>query len=401
MRFRSQLLWTLVIQGGGAAAVFGAVVLLGSTLGPQAQGLFSRAKTELEFITALSLLGMPQAVFFFVTSRRMSRASALRVTAMVGSLAAVASLLYVGLTHSVDAVHLVMFAAASMAMVVHSMLRVLVLADASTRLFNTVTAVPQVALLLLVPVVVAAGSLAAWQVAAVFLVAFMFGSVFAWWRLSAHPAAAVDASASVTQSKDLVTYGAAAWSVALLNSAASVLWLRHIESTLGLAAVGIFAMGLVFVQVILTPINYAVPLLFKRWMQMPGAASAVARPALASGLATLLVIAPLLVIQGLLPMPASFRAYADLRDLKWTFGAVAVAEVVTRIAAVGANASGRPWAPAFAELIRLGVLAMAVSIGFAALLPSMAAAWACGATFAAFTVLVLARPTPNLQELPR
>lgn len=388
MRFRSQLLWTLAIQGGGAAAVFGAVVLLGSALGPQTQGLFSRSKTELEFITALSLFGMPQAVFFFVTSRRMSRASALRVTAMLGCLAAIASVLYVGLTHSVDAVYLAMFAAASMAIVVHSMLRVLVLADASTRLFNAVTAVPQVGLLLLVLAIVAAGSLAAWQVATMFLLAFMFGSAFAWWGLRAHPATAEDASGTATKWKDLVAYGAAAWSVAALNSAANVLWLRHIESTLGLAVVGIFAMGLVFVQVILTPINYAVPLLFKRWMQTPGVASVVVRQALVSGLATLLVIAPLLAIQGALPMPASLRAYADLRDLKWEFGAVAVVEVVARIAAVGANAAGRPWAPALAELVRLGVLAVAVSIGVAALLPSMAAAWAVAATVAACTVLL-------------
>lgn len=393
MRFRSQLLWTLAIQGGGAAAVLGAVVLLGSALGPQAQGLFSRSKTELEFITALALFGMPQAVFFFVSSGRMSRASALKVTGLLGCFAAVASLLYIGLTHSVNAPYLAMFAAASMAMVVHSMLRVLVLAEVGTRLFNTVTAAPQVALLLLVLVIVAAGSLTAWQVAAVFLIAFLFGCVVAWWGLRAHAVAAVDASSTTTKWKGVAAYGAAAWSVAVLNSAANVFWLRYIESVLGLAAVGVFAMGLVFVQVVLTPINYAVPLLFKRWIQLPGAASAVARPALVSGFVTLVVIAPLLAIQGVLPMPVALRDYADLHDLRWTFGAIAVTEVVVRIAAVGANAAGRPWAPALAELVRLGVLAIAVSTGFAVLLPSMSAAWACGAALAAVAVLMAMRRT--------
>ena len=390
-----------MIQGVGAAAMFGAVVLLGLTLGPQTQGLFSRVKTELEFISALSLFGMPQAVFFFVTSRRMSRASALQVTGLLGCLAVAASLLYVGLTHSINALYLAMFAVAAAAMVVHGMLRVLVLA-ASTRLFNAVTAAPQVVLLLLVIVSVAIGSLVTWQVAAIFLLAFLFGSAFAWQALRANAPHAVDVSTPAAKTKDLTVYGAAAWSVAVLNSAANVLWLRYIESALGLAAVGVFTMGLTFVQVILTPINYAVPLLFKRWVQSPGAASAAARPALASGLVTLLVIAPLLAIQGALPMPSALHAYAGLADLKWTFAAIAVAEVVVRIAAVGANAAGRPWVPALAELMRLVVLTAAVGMGFGMLLPSIATTWACAAAFAACTVLAVVRLRPDsVKGLPR
>ena len=394
MKFRTQLLWTLAIQGAGAAAVFGAIILLGSTLGPPAQGLFSRIKTELEFVTALSLFGMPQAVFYFTTSRRMSRAAALKLTGALGGLAGVASVLYIALTHSVHAIYLAIFAAASVARVVHEMLRVLLLADAGSRLFNVVTAAPQALLLLLVLVIVASGSLTAWQVPAVFLLGFALASVYAWWALRAHAAPAINASAPAAEAKHLTAYGAAAWSVAVLNSAANVLWLRHIESGLGLAAVGVFAMGMTFVQVVLTPFNYAAPLLFRRWMQTPGSAPAVVRPALAAGFATFLVIAPLLAIQGMLPIPSFLHAYADLRDLKWTFAAVAVTEVVLRIAAVAANASGRPWAPALAELVRLAVLAIAVSIGAGMLLPSITMAWAIAAAFAVCAVLMAVRRAP-------
>lgn len=187
-------------------------------------------------------------------------------------------------------------------------------------------------------------------------------------------------------------FGVAAWSVAALGSATAVFWLRHTESVLGPAAVGVFAMGLTLVQVVLTPFNYAAPLLFKRWMESPGASQAT-RWALLAGVGSFLVISMVLGIQGLFPMPESLSAYGALSALKWTFAVAAAAEVVIRIAAVATNAAGYPWAPALAEFVRIALLCIAVGLGFANDLTAIATLWATAAVLASATLLVTARRT--------
>ena len=391
MRFRNQLLWTLALQGVGAMAVFGAVVLIGSQLGPQAQGLFSRIKSELEFVAALSMFGMPQAVFFFLSSRRMSRAAALRLGALL-SLAgvAIAGVYLVGVTRSASVSYAILFAVASAAVVLHGILRVIVLALATTRLFNLVTALPQLMVLLLVLAVILGGSLAPWMVTAVFVLAFCAGSAFAWLALRSTAEPAGETQPDLATPKDLLSFGAATWFVATLSTAAAAFWLRHTEATLGLAAVGVFSMGLTLVQLVLTPFNYAVPLLFKRWMASPGSSHAI-RWALLAGLGVFCLIATVLAIQGLFPVPEALSAYGGLRELKWPFAVSAVAEVMMRIAAVAANAAGHPWAPVCSELVRMAVLGIAAGFGMAGELVPVATWWAIAAALAAAALLMTVR----------
>lgn len=393
MRFRTQLLWTLAVQGLGAAAMLVAVLFLGTTLGPAEQGLFSRVKTELEFITALCLLGMPQAVFYFSTSKKLQRKQAYRVIAVVSSIALAAALLYAGFTRSEGLIYVVMFALATTAFVIHGMLRVLVLADSSTRSFNIVTAAPQIILLLLLmALVLLLGELTAPQVASVYLVALVIGASIAWMALGkAAPVAGTEASATP---KELLNYGAAAWSVAALFGASNVLWLRHIEGSLSLTAVGIFTMGLALVQVILTPFNYALPLLFKRWMTNPLTNGAL-RPALWSGAVTLTLVVAVLGLTEFGPSLPWLAAYAQLDQLKWVFGAIAVAEVVLRVAAVAANTLGRPWTPALAEMARSLILIASLSWSGSATLLQPTLAWMFGAMTAVAVLLWKLRSTPG------
>ncbi|MDP3610585.1 MAG: hypothetical protein Q8R98_01905, partial [Rubrivivax sp.] len=66
MSLRKQLLLAFGVQGAGAASVLLATVWLGAVQGPEQQGVFNRTKAEIEFVAALTLLGLPQALFFFV-----------------------------------------------------------------------------------------------------------------------------------------------------------------------------------------------------------------------------------------------------------------------------------------------------------------------------------------------
>lgn len=383
-------MWTLVLQGVGAMAVFGAVVLLGSQLGPEAQGLFSRIKSELEFIAALSMFGMPQAVFFFLSSRRMNRPAALKMGALLALVCVAISSAYLVVSRSADALYWVLFALASAAVVVHGVLRVIVLASFTTRLFNLVTALPQVMILLLVFFVVVGGSLAPWMVAAIFLAAFCGGSAFAWAALRTTAEPAGEPAAGAASPRQLLAFGAATWVVAALSTATAVFWLRHTEAALGLAAVGVFSMGLTLVQLVLTPINYAAPLLFKRWMGSPDSSHAI-RWTLLAGLGVLCLIAPVLEIQGFFPVPEALTAYSGLRELRWPFAFSAVAEAMMRIAAVAANAAGTPWAPVLSELVRIVVLSLAVGFGAASNLVSVATWWAAGAVLATIALLMAVR----------
>jgi hypothetical protein len=369
-------------------AVFAAVVLIGSQLGPEAQGLFSRIKSEIEFVAALSLFGMPQAAFYFLSNRRITTAAVAKLSGLLALLAVLVSCVYSLVMHSANTLYVILFAVASAAVVVHGILRVVVLAFSTTRRFNLVTALPQVVILLLVLAVIMNGSIAPWMVVAVFLLAFCVGSVFAWAMVPTAVEPAAQASANSVSPNEFLAFGAATWFVATLSTATAMFWLRHIEVALGLAAVGVFSMGLTLVQLVLTPFNYAVPLLFKRWMVLSGSSHAI-RSAFVAGLGAFCVIALGLAIQQLFPSPEAMSAYSGLTQLKWPFVFSAVAEVMMRIAAVAANAAGTPWAPVLSELVRIVVLGTAFACGTVGDLASVAFFWSAAAVAAAVTLLLV------------
>lgn len=393
MRFRQQLLWTLVIQGSGAAALLGAVVLLGSRLGPEAQGLFSRIKSELEFVTALSLFGMPQALFYFVSVGRMRANMALRWSAGLGALCIAIALAYLALNREVDGTYALSFALSCAAIVTHGVLRTLTLARASTLRFNVITALPQLCLLGFAVWSVSHGTLASTSVALAFLLAYGLSLSVALAGLlsSAHDEATLEGP--LASSKELLSYGTAAWAAAGLSTAVVVLWLRQTETLHGLKAVGLFSMGLTMVQIVVTPANYASPLLFKRWVGAKSNGAAL-KPALVAGLGSLVLVGTALTLKGWLPSDV-LGPYATLLDLGWAFGIAASAEVMQRIAAVGTNASGRPWAPVLSELVRSLCLVAAMVLGLTRSLHSMAWVWTLGAALSAGSMVYSVSLTPK------
>lgn len=78
MTLRSQLLSSFGLQGAGAASVLLATLAIGIVLGPEVQGGFSQTKSEIEFVAAFAMLGLPQALFFYVKSGGLDMRTAMR-----------------------------------------------------------------------------------------------------------------------------------------------------------------------------------------------------------------------------------------------------------------------------------------------------------------------------------
>jgi len=387
---KRQLLVSFGLQGAGAAAVLLATLLLGARLGPEVQGGFSRVKAEVEFVAAFAMFGLPQALFFYVKSGAMSGRSALRWALGCALLALPIGALYAAWRHETS-LALLLTGLAVAAAVAHGQLRALLLVRERTAWFNVLTALPQVLVLIGVLHVLARGTADAWQWLALFAVAFAVAAAISGVRLRSAPDAA---TASSVGWRALGHYGLAAWLAAALATAAILLVQRWVEAAQGRAALGQFTMAMTLVQVPLTPISYAAPLLLRRWMEQPGAAASRRVATVVFGV--LLAGAVLMWgVAGLWPDLGLGVAYAGATSALAVLLAGGAAEAASRVLTVQASASGQPWIAVRAEAARWAVLA----IGWWALpqpaLLAVCTVWAVGAWAAALVFVVAARADGN------
>ena len=424
MSLRRQLGVSFAVQGAGAAAVLLATVWLGAALGPEVQGGFSQAKSALEFVAALALFGLPQALFYFVKSGAMGAGAALRwalgasVLALPIGVAAAWCMRGPGFQVSADAFWPAAMALglAVAALVAHGQLRVLLLVRDRTLWFNLLTALPQLLALVGVGVVISGAAFggpmpvppAAWW--SLFATVYAVGAVLAWRRLRSAVVERVVASsvaASVRSSvgssvgwRALGHYGSAAWLTAVLASAAVFAAQRHVEALAGSAALGRFTLAMTLVQVPLTPIAYAAPLLLRRWMEpsrtaLPCTAPPGARDALrwAGALFGGLIAAAALVacFATVWPDFGLGAAYAGVTLAVAVLLTGAAAEAASRVLTVQASARGLPWVGVRAELARWGVLALGAALPLPAGLLPLCAVWTAGAIAAALVFVLHAR----------
>lgn len=378
MSLRRELLVSFAVQGAGAAAVLLATLLLGKGLGPEAQGVFSHVKAEVEFVCAFAMFGLPQALFFHVKSGGLSVRAALRWVAGCALLALPLAAAYAAWrTQPAGVVALMALAVA--AAVAHGILRALVLVRDRTAWFNVLTALPQVLVLAGVVAVLWAGDAGAPGWLALFAAANVASAAVAWLRLRRAPPEAPHGEAGW---RTLAHYGLAAWLTAALVTAAILLVQRWVEAALGRAALGQFTMAMTLVQVPLTPISYAAPLLLRRWMERPGAA--------ASRRGATIVLGLLLACAGLAWLAAFVRpdlglgaAYAGATRALAVLLAGGAAEAASRVLTVQASARGTPWIAVRAESARWSVLALGWYALAAPSLEAVCATWAAGAWAAA------------------
>ncbi len=387
MSLRRQLLVAFALQGAGAAAVLLATLLLGARLGPEVQGGFSRIKAEVEFAAAFAMFGLPQALFFHVKSGALSGRAALRWALGCALLALPLAALYAAWRGEAGNA-LVLMAVAVAAAVAHGQLRALLLVRDRTVWFNVLTALPQLLVLAGVLQVLVRGSADATQWLALFALAYAAAAAISWRRLRAAPDAP---AASTVGWRALAHYGLAAWLTAALATAAILLVQRWVEAAQGRIALGQFTMAMTLVQVPLTPIAYAAPLLLRRWMEQPGAR---ASRRVASLVFVLLLAAALVawLAAALRPDLGLGPAYAGTTQALALLLAGGAAEAASRILTVQASASGQPWIAVRAEAARWAVLA----IGWLALPPAPAllavcGVWAVGAWAAALVFVVSAQ----------
>jgi hypothetical protein len=379
MTLKRQLLASFGLQGAGAAAVLLSTLLLGARLGPEVQGGFNHVKAEVEFVAAFAMFGLPQALFFYVKSGAMSGRTALRWALACSLLALPLAALYAA-WRSASGIALVLTGLAVAAGVAHGQLRALLLVREPTAWFNVMTALPQLLVLAGVLHVLARGTADAVLWLALFAIAYAVAAALSWSRLRLAPPD--EPVASNVGWRALAHYGLAAWLTAALATAA-ILWVqRWIEASQGRVALGQLTLAMALVQVPLTPVSYAAPLLLRRWMEQPGAAAA--RRGAATVFALLLVAAAIVwaVADGW-PDLGLGPGYAGTARALAVLLAGGAAEAASRVLTVQASASGLPWIAVRAEAARWSVLAIGwLALPTPALLP-VCAVWAIGAWAAA------------------
>ena len=417
MSLRRELAVAFAVQGTGAASVLLATLWLGASFGPELQGGFSQAKAALEFIAALALFGLPQALFYFVKSKALGERAALRWALGSALLAAPIGAAGALLVHPPAAWPVVAaLALAVAACVAHGQLRALLLVRERTVWFNLLTALPQGLVLIGVGGLVGIGApigigalidaaggpatrpapAAAWWF--LFALAYGVAALIAWRRLRA--AGVAGPPASSVGWRELGRYGLAAWLTATLATAAVFVMQAWVEAAAGAAALGRFTLAMTLVQVPLTPIAYAAPLLLRRWMERPGER---ASRRWAGALFALLLLAAVLVwiTAPLWPDLGLGRAYVGATRALAVLLAGAAAEAASRVLTVQASASGLPWVAVGAEAARWGVLALG-----ALLLPRprgllpLCAVWAGAAAAAALVFAWQSRVRSHASTAP-
>ena len=400
---RHQLLVSFGVQGVGAASVLLATLWLGASLGPEVQGGFSRAKSELEFAVAFALFGLPQALFFHVKSGRLSDRAALRWLMWSALAALPIGAGYALVQHPPAGAVTLLLAVAVAVGVAQGELRTLLLVRARTVWFNAATALPQVLVLAGVGLVIVAGMPprpSTWFIA--FAVAFGITALLACQRLRATLDPIGPIGAATLGWRALAHYGLAAWLTAGLSTAAILVMQRWVEGAEGRAALGQFTLAMTLVQVPLTPISYAAPLLLRRWMERPGG-HASRRWSGGLFLALLAIAALVALLSTHWPDLGLGAAYAGATQALALLLVGGAAEAASRVLTAQASATGLPWIAVRAEAARWGVLA----IGWLAslqggplphgLLP-LCAVWSTAAVAAALVFVwhgrVAARSTP-------
>jgi len=379
-RLRRQLLGSLLVQGTGAAAVLLATLWVGYQHGPAVQGRFNAVKSLVDWLAAVAMLGLPQAVFFYLRKQAMPHRRAAGWCLLVAVLGLAVGVAVAGAGAGVTGLGLpaalvlsgiwlgVAVAAASL----HGVLRTMVLARGTVRQFNVVTAMPQWGLLaaaLVVSVAAPAAGLASGAIWAVVLggvyVASAVWAGVVWRRLQQQRPESVlaspqdgraAASAGHASAATVLRYGVAAWLTAVCATGALVITQRGLSSSQGDAALGLFMMAYAVAQVVLTPVNYAVPVLFRRWVDADPGRWHAGRLALwcIGGIGL-----PSLAVAAWLPQ-WPMAMLGDYAALSGWLGPMLVAvafECAQRLLAVEANAAGRPGWPLAGEVLRCALLA--------------------------------------------
>ena len=436
MSLRRQIALALLVPGGGGAATLLAALWIGRALGPQAQGPFNQVKSAIDFGAALATAGLAQALYVHLQSGRLAWPRALtlaRRSALFG-LVIGAALAWLSLggrdaAQAAPAALMLAMAAAVALATLHAQWRALTLVGRATARFNAVTVVPQLLLLAVAAWIVARGGADSTGIAVAIALTWLAGCVYAarvlhGVRRETAPRTALVRPADTATPAPLATtqqpaparaslrgHALASWATASLAAGAIVLVQQLAERAGGAAGLGLISLALLLVQVPLTPLAYALPLLLRHRLQGAGGADGARRGASdasdasdasgasgASGAADAsdglrprmaaqawrIVLPVAALAAAAVAVGAAWRSdfglgagYAGLHRLLGVMLLGGAAEAALRVLGVDAQAEGRPSRSALAEAAR--VLALAAG-AWALLTPLPSGASASGAT---------------------
>lgn len=272
MRLKGKLGLTLILQTLGVGASALASIVITRRYGPEGQGYLSYYSSTIDFWVSLGLFGFPQAFVYMLNSNKIKLAWAVRfstyyslILGVVGG--SLALLLYwLGVTNSSGFDLLAVFSIiiAVTSFILHGMYRAISLATRSIRIFNLISILPEVLILLIYAVwlthnfrlqvlSLASASLISALTAAFILKNSFQKSQFQWGE-------------SVATIKEAITYGF--WSfipgigLTFVTNQSYALLRQGSHSE---AAVGYLSVSFLLVSIVIVPLNMVIPVLFDAW----------------------------------------------------------------------------------------------------------------------------------------
>jgi O-antigen/teichoic acid export membrane protein len=348
------------LQGAGSLATFLCAVVVAHTDGPVVQGAFNTLKAEIDLLVAAMLLGTPQALFFFLQRGLMSWRHAIQVSAVRG-----ASLAY-----------------------------------RSKATFGFISALPGVCLFVLVIVAVDGLGLSMdprmTAPSAVFCVAYLVAAAFAT-GMSVAPVSALPAGSVKRYSRTaFLKYGISSWVPAVEQGLSLVIAFHLIKHRMpDAASVGIFSSALLTLLIFLTPMNFLVPLIFKRWI---GLDDGDRIRELDRGVKLFGIVAPFIVFVIWLVEPVAIRLlfgsqYLSGQGVLTILSLSLLPQAVNKLSGVMLNSIGRPSLAVIGETIRLVTIVCLFTFAGITTVEGFAVAWVAGDCLGACIGWSIARST--------
>jgi len=361
MRFRDQMFWSFIIQGGGALSLLLAISILARYLGPVPQGIFSASKVEIEFIGSMVMLGLPQSIFYYIHSSKISIFRAKKLAGFFGFSAGVIALIYSNYLIRWSFLDSMLFASATLSFVWFTCLRSVILSISTSKTFNFITALPQFLVLVYAIYAVKVGFVDNFNSSLCLVLCYATAVIVSLRIIFIFTS---DKSKILNLYREepflnIIHFGVASGIVAICSNASILISIHGVRNSLGSSNLGIFLFGCSLTQGLLIPINYAVPLLLKRWMNKFDARMILWVGTIAFFM--IFMISMLLyLLQHFLTLDKFLRSYSPMLDFLWILVLVASIDAFEKIISVATNAKGAPWFLASSEIVRLVIVGLGV-----------------------------------------
>jgi O-antigen/teichoic acid export membrane protein len=378
--------WGAVIgvQAAGSVATLASVTLIARMRGAEIQGNFALVKAEVDLLVAFLLLGMPQAIFYFLTRGALAWPRVWRITIAQAAIAGLVALTVLVQRNAWQHQPVGILAAgvAVAALVMHGNLRGGLLCVHSPLVFSAITALPGLCLLFGVSATLAAGEFMTAGIgqAALVLAATTTTACLATAWVSRQRGFPTGEEATPLKLRELIHYGVATWVPAVGQTLSPVIalnWVRgRLDDPIG---VGVFSAALLAINLLLTPFAMIVPLLFKRWMAVGAETRRAEMRRVAAWLAPSCLGFALLILW--LEQPVVGRFFGpEYVSRGAVFAVMAIAiwpQTVNRLLGVSFSAEGWPWLAVVGEGMRVAALVLGLLVFKVHDLPTLALVWVC------------------------